>query len=103
MSPLPVLAGQNGPASRSPSMAWRAGGHGRFSPRITPADKMRPQHGAAMDDTTTMNFAANLARYEALMEVVRGRMTSRQFRTDVSVPREHIEMVLEAARHAPSG
>src|SRR5499426_2055935 len=56
-----------------------------------------------MDDTTTMNFAANLARYEALMDVVRGRMTSRQFRPDVSVPREHVEMVLEAARHAPSG
>src|SRR5499426_3660666 len=56
-----------------------------------------------MDDTTTMNFAANLARYEALMDVVRGRMTSRQFRPDVSVPREHVEMVLESARHAPSG
>jgi 5,6-dimethylbenzimidazole synthase len=43
------------------------------------------------------------ARYEHLMDVVRNRMTSRQFRPDVAVPREHIEMVLEAARHAPSG
>jgi len=56
-----------------------------------------------MDDTTNKPFAATLARYDALMDVVRGRMTSRQFRPDIPVPREHIEMVLEAARHAPSG
>jgi 5,6-dimethylbenzimidazole synthase len=54
-----------------------------------------------MDEVTT--FTPNLARYEALMEVVRNRLTSRAFRTDIAVPREHIEMVLEAARHAPSG
>ncbi len=42
-------------------------------------------------------------RYDHLMDVVRNRMTSRQFQPDVPVPREHIEMVLEAARHAPSG
>jgi 5,6-dimethylbenzimidazole synthase len=54
-----------------------------------------------MDDTTT--FVANVARCDALMDVVRGRMTSRAFRTDVPIPRQHIEMVLEAARHAPSG
>jgi nitroreductase len=47
--------------------------------------------------------ASMTARYEHLMDVVRNRMTSRQFRPDVPVPREHIEMVLEAARHAPSG
>lgn len=45
---------------------------------------------------------ANLERYEALMEVVRGRMTNRAF-ADCDVPREHFEMILEAARHAPSG
>jgi 5,6-dimethylbenzimidazole synthase len=45
----------------------------------------------------------NLARYEQLMDVARNRMTSRQFKPDIAVPREHIEMVLEAARHAPSG
>jgi 5,6-dimethylbenzimidazole synthase len=54
-----------------------------------------------MDDVT--RFTPNLARYEALMEVVRNRLTTRAFRPDVTVPREHIEMVLEAARHAPSG
>ena len=54
-----------------------------------------------MDDVT--KFTPNLARYEALMEVVRNRLTTRAFRPDIPVPREHIEMVLEAARHAPSG
>ena len=54
-----------------------------------------------MDEATT--FTPNLARYEALMDVVRNRLTTRAFRPDIAVPREHIEMVLEAARHAPSG
>ena len=54
-----------------------------------------------MDDVT--KFTPNLARYETLMDVVRNRLTSRAFRPDIAVPREHMEMVLEAARHAPSG
>jgi 5,6-dimethylbenzimidazole synthase len=54
-----------------------------------------------MDDVT--EFVPTLARYEALMDVVRNRLTSRAFRPDFAVPREHVEMVLEAARHAPSG
>jgi nitroreductase len=44
----------------------------------------------------------NVARYNALMEVVRNRMTNRAF-APYEVPREHFEMILEAARHAPSG
>lgn len=51
----------------------------------------------------SMRPLSNLARYEQLMDVVRNRMTSRQFKPDITVPRDHIEMVLEAARHAPSG
>jgi nitroreductase len=43
------------------------------------------------------------ARYEALMDVVRSRTTTRQFDPDYVVPREHYELILEAARHAPSG
>ena len=50
-------------------------------------------------DTDT---AAATARYRALMAVVRDRMTSRLFKPG-AVPREHYEMILEAARHAPSG
>ena len=54
-----------------------------------------------MDDAT--KFTPDLKRYEAMMDVVRNRLTTRAFRPDVPVPREHFEMVLEAARHAPSG
>jgi len=43
-----------------------------------------------------------VARYNALMDVVRNRMTNRAF-APYEVPREHFEMILEAARHAPSG
>jgi 5,6-dimethylbenzimidazole synthase len=42
-------------------------------------------------------------RYDALMDVVRNRITTRAFRPDYVVPREHFELILEAARHAPSG
>ena len=44
----------------------------------------------------------NVARYEALMEVVRDRMTNRAF-APYDIPRAHFEMILDAARHAPSG
>jgi len=42
-------------------------------------------------------------RYEALMDVVRGRITTRAFDPDYEVPKEHFELILEAARHGPSG
>src|SRR5213083_381467 len=38
-------------------------------------------------------FNNNVARYEALLEIARNRMTNRA----------HFELILEAARHAPSG
>lgn len=42
-------------------------------------------------------------RYDALMEVVRNRLTNRAFDAQYEVPREHYELILEAARHGPSG
>ncbi|MEO4042087.1 nitroreductase family protein [Hoeflea sp. CAU 1731] len=42
-------------------------------------------------------------RYDALMDVVERRMTVRAFDPDYVVPKDHYEMILEAARHAPSG
>ena len=45
---------------------------------------------------------SDTARYDQLMDVVRTRMTNRAFAPH-DVPREHFEMILEAARHAPSG
>lgn len=41
--------------------------------------------------------------YDALMQVVRRRMTVRACDAGYAMPREHYELVLEAARHAPSG
>jgi len=49
-----------------------------------------------------MDAFNNVARYEALMEVVRNRRTNRAF-ASYEVPKQHFEMILEAARHAPSG
>ena len=42
-------------------------------------------------------------RYDAFMQVARNRLTTRAFDASYTVPREHYEMILEAARHAPSG
>ncbi len=44
-----------------------------------------------------------IERYHAFMDVVRHRMTNRAFDPDYVVPKEHYELILEAARHAPSG
>jgi len=52
-------------------------------------------------DAVTAQFN-NVARYGSLMDVVRNRMTNRAF-APWDIPREHFEMILEAARHAPSG
>jgi len=58
-----------------------------------------------MVEPATVNTAQfnNLARYGALMEVVRSRRTNREFVSTSEVPREHFDLILEAARHAPSG
>lgn len=43
------------------------------------------------------------SRYDALMQVIRNRVTVRKFDQSFEVPQEHYEMILEAARHGPSG
>ncbi|MGI8716192.1 MAG: nitroreductase family protein [Solirubrobacteraceae bacterium] len=42
-------------------------------------------------------------RYDVLMDVVANRITTRAFREDYAVPREHYELIVDAARHSPSG
>ena len=42
-------------------------------------------------------------RYKALMDIVSNRITTREFDSSIKIPREHFEMILDAARHAPSG
>ncbi len=41
--------------------------------------------------------------YDEFMVIARNRITTRQFDPDYVVPKIHYEMILEAARHAPSG
>jgi 5,6-dimethylbenzimidazole synthase len=43
------------------------------------------------------------SKYDALMAVITNRITTRAFDSSYVVPREHYDMILEAARHAPSG
>lgn len=50
-----------------------------------------------------MPTSDTLARCEGLLEIMRNRLTTRQFDPGYVVPREHYELILEAARHAPSG
>jgi nitroreductase len=46
---------------------------------------------------------ADLERYAALREVLERRCTARRFRPGATVPHEHYQMILDAARLAPSG
>lgn len=41
--------------------------------------------------------------YDEFMKIVENRITTRQFNPDYEVPEEHYRLILEAARHAPSG
>ena len=50
-----------------------------------------------------MSTPKQMDRYNALMDVVSNRMTTRQFDSSYVVPREHYELILDAARHGPSG
>ena len=66
-----------------------------------------PEAKSSMSTTSTNDIEAadahSMNRYQSFIEIVRGRMTTRRFESDQAVPREHFEMILEAARHAPSG
>ena len=58
-----------------------------------------------MSETDTLDAPALGKRelYDQLMSVVRNRITTRQFDPDFEVPEEHYSLILEAARHGPSG
>src|SRR5213596_1010878 len=57
-----------------------------------------------MTGKTSQNRGADPgAHCQALLEVMRNRLTTRQFDPACVVPREHYDLILEAARHAPSG
>lgn len=42
-------------------------------------------------------------RYDALMQIIRNRVTVRKFDAGYVVPDDHYDLILEAARHGPSG
>jgi nitroreductase len=52
---------------------------------------------------STCGSATDLERYATLHEVLQRRCTARRFRAGAAVPREHYDMILDAARLAPSG
>ena len=69
-----------------------------------------PGQGAViMPDTAAVrtldptDLKANRARYDALMDVVVNRITTREFDSTFEIPREHFELILDASRQAPSG
>ena len=41
--------------------------------------------------------------YNTLMEIITNRVTVRKFDSNYQIPKDHYELILEAARHAPSG
>jgi len=53
--------------------------------------------------TTPQYDFSDRTKYDALMDVVKNRITTRAFDSSYVVPRDHYEMILDAARHAPSG
>lgn len=56
-------------------------------------------------ETPSPDSASSLEmdRYGALRDILDRRSTARRFRPGTTVPREHVEMILDAARLAPSG
>lgn len=58
---------------------------------------------AAAEAEVDLPEIGDRTRYDALMQVLRNRVTVRKFDADYVVPDEHYEMIMEAARHAPSG
>ena len=60
------------------------------------ANKAAAEHASSGQST-------DYSRYNQFMEIVRNRITIRSFDPSYVVPREHYEMILEAARHSPSG
>ncbi len=66
------------------------------------------------DDTPAVNLSeaeaevdlveiGDESRYDALMQVIRNRVTVRKFDPDYVVPERHFELIIDAARHGPSG
>jgi 5,6-dimethylbenzimidazole synthase len=75
----------------------------RFCGRCTGEHVNREETTSVSSPVPNPESFDNVGRYEALMDVVRNRMTNREFVAGYQVPKRHFEMILEAARHGPSG
>jgi len=58
---------------------------------------------AAAEAEVDLPQIGDRTRYDALMEVIRNRVTVRKFDADYVVPDAHYDLILEAARHGLSG
>jgi 5,6-dimethylbenzimidazole synthase len=54
-------------------------------------------------DVGTRPVIGDQRLYDQFMKIARNRITTRQFDPDFEIPKGHYELILEAARHAPSG
>ncbi|MDE2913562.1 MAG: nitroreductase family protein [Paracoccaceae bacterium] len=61
------------------------------------------QRGGAVDEQIDLPAIGTRKRYDALMQVIRNRVTVRKFDAEYVVPEDHYNLILDAARHAPSG
>ena len=58
---------------------------------------------AAAEEAVDLPAIGSRERYDPLMQVIRNRVTVRKFDADFIIPEDHYDLILEAARHAPSG
>ena len=56
-----------------------------------------------MNEELELPPIGSLDRYQELMKVVQNRVTVRKFQQDYKVPEDHYNLIIDAARHAPSG
>jgi nitroreductase len=70
---------------------------------MSEAERMSDAELSAAEAADDLPPIGSRERYDALMKVIENRVTVRAFDPAFEVPRAHFEMILEAARHAPSG
>ena len=71
--------------------------------RMTITNSIETVNPMSAIDSEVFPHIGDRTLYDQLMSVARNRITTRQFDPGYVVPDEHYELVLEAARHAPSG
>lgn len=70
---------------------------------MSEAERISEEELAEAESRVDLPEIGSRERYDALMKVIENRVTVRSFDPDFEVPREHYDLILDAARHAPSG